>query len=132
LSTWRARSNSRRTAVVLSSEHRPIDPRSGATADGTPPLLARHPLRERRAGHACRAGRRAWWATSGRTICCWWPAAPGIDFALTFYRGLRNRYDGSASYDFSENALNVAAAGLARMNQRPAALALQKEHLLNV
>ncbi|CAN5793179.1 hypothetical protein BH11GEM2_BH11GEM2_23520 [soil metagenome] len=57
--------------------------------------------------------------------------ANGADSALTLYRGLRSRYYGSASYDFSENALNVAAADLARMNQRPAAFALLKENLVN-
>jgi tetratricopeptide (TPR) repeat protein len=57
--------------------------------------------------------------------------AKGADSALMLYRGLRARYYGSASYDFSENALNVAATDLARMDQRPAALALLKENLSN-
>ena len=57
--------------------------------------------------------------------------AKGSDSAVALYRGLRSRYYGSASYDFSENALNVAASDLARMNQRPAALALLKENLVN-
>ena len=57
--------------------------------------------------------------------------AKGSDSALALYRGLRTRYYGSASYDFSENALNVAATDLARMNQRPAALALLQENLAN-
>jgi tetratricopeptide (TPR) repeat protein len=57
--------------------------------------------------------------------------AKGSDSALALYRGLRSRYYGSASYDFSENALNVAATDLARLNQRPAALALLQENLAN-
>jgi tetratricopeptide (TPR) repeat protein len=57
--------------------------------------------------------------------------AKGADSALALYRGLRSRYYGSASYDFSENALNVAAMDLARMNQRPAALTLLQENLAN-
>ena len=57
--------------------------------------------------------------------------ANGADSALALYRGLRSRYYGSASYDFSENALNVAAMDLARINQRPAALTLLKENLVN-
>ena len=57
--------------------------------------------------------------------------AKGADSAIALYRGLRTRYYGSASYDFSENALNVAATDLARLNQRPAALALLTENLAN-
>lgn len=57
--------------------------------------------------------------------------ARGADSAIALYRGLRTRYYGSASYDFSENALNVAATDLARINQRPAALALLQENLVN-
>ncbi len=57
--------------------------------------------------------------------------AKGTDSAVALYRGLRTRYYGSASYDFSENALNVAANDLARINQRPTALALLKVNLEN-
>ena len=53
----------------------------------------------------------------------------GADSATALYRTLRTRYYGSASYDFSENALNVAAQDLARMNQRPAGLALLRLNL---
>lgn len=55
--------------------------------------------------------------------------AKGADSATALYRDLRTRYYGGAAYDFSENALNVAAVDLARMNQRPAALALLKLNL---
>lgn len=55
--------------------------------------------------------------------------AKGADSATALYRALRTRYYGAAAYDFSENALNVAATDLARMNQRPAALALLKLNL---
>ena len=55
--------------------------------------------------------------------------AKGTDSALALYRGLRTRYYGSAAYDFSETALTVAANDLARINQRPTALALLKVNL---
>ena len=55
--------------------------------------------------------------------------ASGADSATALYRALRTRYYGSASYDFSESALTVAAQDLARMNQAPAALALLKLNL---
>ena len=55
--------------------------------------------------------------------------ANGADSATALYRALRTRYYGSASYDFSETALTVAANDLARMNQTPAALALLKINL---
>jgi hypothetical protein len=50
--------------------------------------------------------------------------AKGTDSATALYRDLRTRYYGAAAYDFSENALPVAANEIARLNQRPAALAL--------
>ena len=55
--------------------------------------------------------------------------AKGTDSALALYRGLRTRYYGAAAYDFSETALTVAANDLARINQRPTALALLKVNL---
>ena len=55
--------------------------------------------------------------------------ANGVDSAVTLYRDLRNRYYGSAAYDFSENGLLSAAAEVARNNQRPAAMALLKLNL---
>ena len=55
--------------------------------------------------------------------------ARGADSATALYRTLRTRYYGSAAYDFSESALAVAATDLARMNQRPAAMALLKLNL---
>jgi predicted Zn-dependent protease len=55
--------------------------------------------------------------------------ASGADSAVALYRSLRTRYYGSAAYDFSENALLVAAAEIARNNQRPAALSLLKLNL---
>ena len=55
--------------------------------------------------------------------------ARGADSATSLYRALRTRYYGSAAYDFSESALAVAATDLARMNQRPAAMALLKLNL---
>jgi hypothetical protein len=50
--------------------------------------------------------------------------AKDADSAVALYRDLRNRYYGSAAYDFSEDGLLIAAAEIARNNQRPAALAL--------
>jgi predicted Zn-dependent protease len=55
--------------------------------------------------------------------------AKGADSATALYRALRTRYYGSASYDFSESALAIAASELARLNQAPAALALLKLNL---
>ncbi|CAN5316859.1 hypothetical protein BH09GEM1_BH09GEM1_32560 [soil metagenome] len=55
--------------------------------------------------------------------------AKGADSALALYRGLRSRYYGASAYDFSETALTVAANDLARINQRPTALALLKVNL---
>ena len=57
--------------------------------------------------------------------------AKGTDSAVALYRGLRSRYYGSAAYDFSETALTVAANDLARINQRPTALALLNVNLEN-
>jgi tetratricopeptide (TPR) repeat protein len=53
----------------------------------------------------------------------------GVDSATALYRDLRSRYYGSAAYDFSETSLPMAANEIARMNQRPAALALLKLNL---
>ncbi|MEO8624670.1 MAG: tetratricopeptide repeat protein, partial [bacterium] len=55
--------------------------------------------------------------------------AKGADSAVALYRGLRTRYYGAAAYDFSEGALAVAATDLARLNQRPTAMALLKLNL---
>jgi len=55
--------------------------------------------------------------------------AKDADSAVALYRDLRTRYYGTAAYDFSENALLVAAAEIARNNQRPAALSLLKLNL---
>lgn len=55
--------------------------------------------------------------------------AKGSDSAVALYRALRGKYYGAAAYDFSESALTVAANDLARINQRPTALALLKVNL---
>ena len=56
--------------------------------------------------------------------------ASGPDSAIALYRALREAYYGSASYDFSESALNEAAGEVARTPaQRPAALALLRLNL---
>lgn len=55
--------------------------------------------------------------------------ANGADSAIALYRALRTRYYGSAAYDFSEPSLQEAANEVARMDQRPAAVALLKLNL---
>ena len=55
--------------------------------------------------------------------------AKGADSAIALYRVLRTRYYGSAAYDFSELSLTEAANEVARMDQRPAAIALLKLNL---
>lgn len=55
--------------------------------------------------------------------------AGGPDSAVSLYKALRERYYGSGAYDFRENALVDAAAELARLERRPAAIALLKVNL---
>jgi hypothetical protein len=55
--------------------------------------------------------------------------AKGADSAIALYRALRIRYYGSAAYDFSEPSLTEAANEVARMDQRPAAIALLRLNL---
>lgn len=57
-------------------------------------------------------------------------AAKGADSAVALYRSLRERYYGSAAYDFSEPSLNEAGNEVARMpNQNAAAITLLKLNL---
>lgn len=55
--------------------------------------------------------------------------AKGADSAIVLYRALRERYYGTAAYDFGEMSLVEAANELGRSNQRPAAIALLKLNL---
>jgi hypothetical protein len=50
--------------------------------------------------------------------------ASGADSAVRAYKALRNRYYGSASYDFTEPSLNTAAFRLGRANKFDEAFAL--------
>ena len=50
----------------------------------------------------------------------------GADSAVRAYKALRNRYYGSAAYDFTEPSLNIAAFRLGRANKFDEAFALLK------